>query len=109
MNKITINGKTYLSSGNISIVNGTVIMDSEKFSTDEKIINISIEGDMNTLEVDCCDKVSIKGEVGRVSTVSGDIECGNVNGGISSVSGDVRCGNVGGSISTVSGDVKHVK
>lgn len=106
MNRITINGKTYSSSGNISVINGKVIMDGGEFTTEDKIINIHVEGDMNTLEVDCCDKVTVNGEVGRVSTVSGDIECRNVNGGVSSVSGDVRCGNIGGNVSTVSGDVK---
>lgn len=51
--------------------------------------------------------LSIAGSVGgSVSTVTGDVECLQVDGSISSTSGDIECnGSVGSFIKTVSGDV----
>jgi hypothetical protein len=45
--------------------------------------------------------------VGSIETVSGDVNCLDVQNGIQTVSGDVHCAMVGGSVETVSGNVKH--
>lgn len=102
---ITINGSRY-SGTNISVINGKVIVDGVEVTPDDKAIYIKVEGDIELLKVDVCDELSIKGDVGNASSVSGDM-CisGNVTGNVSNVSGDVYCGTVTGSVSTVSGDI----
>jgi hypothetical protein len=109
MSTVVINNNTY-SGNNIVISKGKVIIDGKDVTPDSKEININIQGDINELKVDACDKLSVTGNVKNVSTKSGDIDItGNVEGSIQTMSGDVDCGNVGGSISTMSGDVKHRK
>lgn len=98
---ITLNGKTFM---------GKVIsikIDDQVITTEEKNINISIQGDVDSLHVDACSKLDVTGNVKKLSTTSGDIKIGgNVEGGITSVSGDVTIkGNITGNIQTVSGDV----
>ena len=107
MSTITINGNTY-SGNSIVVTNGKVVINGKDVTPDSKEINISVEGNIEELKVDACNKVEITGDVSNVKTQSGDVEIsGNVTGSIQTMSGDVDCGNVGGSISTMSGDVKH--
>jgi hypothetical protein len=102
---IRVNGKTYYGNS-ITIVNGNVKIDGKLVDTeDAKQISIEVNGNVEKLSVDACEFVSVKGNAGAISTISGDVRCGNVSGSVSSVSGDVSCGRVGGSVSTVSGDV----
>lgn len=107
MNNISINGTKY-QGNNIVVSNGKVIIDGKDFTPDTKQINISVEGNIEELNVDTCDKVTVTGNVKHIFTTSGDVDVnGNVAMGIQTVSGDVDCGDVSGSISTVSGSVKH--
>lgn len=107
MGKVTINGVTY-SGNNVTIVNGKVIIDGDDFTPDFKNIEIIIEGNIDKLKVDSCDKIMVNGTVGEVKSVSGDIEIlGNVEGNVTTTSGDVKCGNINGSVKTISGDIKH--
>ncbi len=109
MSTVTINGKTY-SGNNIVVSNNKVIVDGKDITPDSKQININVEGNITDLKVDCCDKISIKGNVGSANSSSGDISIdGNVSGGVQTMSGDIKCGNIGGSVSTMSGDIKNVK
>lgn len=105
---ININGKTYRGN-NVAIINGRVLIDGKEVSNQSPgpRIDIVVHGNLETLQVDCCDKVKVDGSVGSLSTVSGDVSCGDVSGDISAVSGDVACGNVQGNISTVSGDIRR--
>ena len=126
MSVISINGKTYYGNS-ISITNGKVYIDG-KVSSDEndKVITISVDGDLDSIVADHCNKIEIRGNVriiknssgdisisdkvlGDVSTQSGDIECGDVQGNVETQSGDVKCGIVNGSVSTVTGDIKNKK
>lgn len=111
MGTVNVNGTIIqTNNGSITISNGRVIVDGKDVTPDSKVITISVEGNIEKLRVDSCEKVQVTGQCGTVSTTSGDIEIeGDVSGSVSSVSGDVDCRNVGGSISTVSGDVKHKK
>lgn len=119
-----INGKS-IQGSNIVIINGKVIVDGKGVQSDDKIINITIEGNVEKMDVDVCNTISVKGEVNDVQTKSGDIEVhGNVKGSVSSMSGDVEiggdvggnasstsgdiiCKNVSGNVSTMSGDITH--
>jgi hypothetical protein len=106
MSSITVNGKNYVGSS-VTIMNGKVIVNGKEVTPeDSKVITINIEGDVEELNVDVCEKITIKGNVKNIQTSSGDVECNNITGSIQSSSGDIECGDVGGSIQTSSGDVK---
>lgn len=109
MSRININNRTY-SGNSVVITNGKVIVDGKDVTPEknEREINIIIEGNIDDLNVDACNKLSVNGNVGSVKTLSGDVDVdGYVSGSVSTMSGDVDCGNVNGSVSTMSGDIKH--
>lgn len=90
----------------IVISNGKIIIDGKDVTPEGKTINISIEGDVDNISVDMCNKFEVKGNVNSIVSTSGDIECGDVTGNIECTSGDIECNNVGGNVETTSGDVK---
>lgn len=111
MNVCLVNEKKYEfpDGASIRIIDEDVYINEKKFiegkGFTEKVINITIEGNVNELETGCA-KATINGNCGCVKSGSGDITVhGNVNGGISTGSGDVVCGDVAGNIKTGSGDV----
>lgn len=122
---ITIGNVTY-HGNNISIINGRVIIDGKDVTPDGKQITINVTGDIQELNVDSCDKVTVTGNVGSLKTSTGDVEVdgnvgslntstgdvevnGNVEGDLESQNGDISCQNVGGSVSTKNGDIKYRK
>lgn len=109
MGSITINGNSYVGNS-IVVSNGKVIIDSKDMTVDGKQINITINGNINDLKVDSCEKISVKGNVGSIKTTSGDVDIvGDVSGSVQTMSGDVDCSNIEGSVSTMSGDIKFRK
>lgn len=110
-NQISINGSAIVSgSKNITIVGNRIIVDGIDVTPDSKDINITVNGNIESLDVDCCDKINIVGAVAKVRTTSGDINIsGNVTGDVKSTSGDIKCGQISGSVKTVSGDIKNKK
>jgi hypothetical protein len=105
---ININGKSY-SGNNIVVNNNQVIIDGKNVTDehkDNKVINITVNGNLNVLDVDVAETVTVNGECGNVEVVNGNINCGNVKGGVKTVNGDVEAGYVEGGISTVNGDVE---
>jgi len=111
MNRIVINGVSITGGRSISVVGNKIIIDGRDVDLPEvKQINIVVEGSVERLDVDVCQKISVAGNAGSVTTQSGDVDIsGNVTGSIQTMSGDVSCDNVEGSISTMSGNVKHRK
>ena len=112
MNTVVINGKTMRVNGTVSIINGKVLCNGKPIedldSIEEKVINISINGDVEKIDVDACDRIEVTGKVDYIKTMSGDIEVhGDVTGDVETMSGDIDCGNVGGNASTMSGDVRR--
>lgn len=104
---VTINGVSYVGN-NVKIINGKVIVDGKDMTPDAKNITIHVDGDISSLNVDICEKLSITGNVNNVKTVSGDVNIGgNVGENVKTVSGDVKCGNISGKVTTVSGDIKN--
>ncbi len=127
MASVTINGITY-SGNNVVVVNGKVIIDGREAKMDviKSNITINIEGNIEKLEADYCEKIIVKGDVNTlhstsgnidiqgnvtntVNTISGDIECNDVGGNVNSTSGDINCHDIKGSVKTLSGDIKHRK
>ena len=73
-------------------------------------ININIEGSLERLEVDYCEKITITGDCKRVKTNSGDISVGgDVAGDVHTNMGDVDCGNVEGDVHTNMGNIRYNK
>lgn len=126
MTTITINQKSF-QGRNIVINNGKVVIDGKDVTPDGKEINISVVGNIETINADACTKIEVKGDVRSVKTMSGDVEVtgnvtdsatstsgdvevgGSVGGNVKTMSGDVDCGDIKGDVSTMSGDIKHRK
>ena len=112
MTSISVNGTMYQSNNiTVSNINGKrrVIINGNDVTPDDKQIDIRIQGDVNIVDISACDTVTISGDVKKVSTASGDIKCGNVDGEVKTMSGDITCGSVGGNVKTMSGDVKIIR
>jgi hypothetical protein len=107
MSTIRINNNSYVGNS-VTITNGKIIVNGKDVTPDSKTITINVEGNIDSLTVDACEKVTITGNANKVKTMSGDVDIkGDVTDSVSTMSGDVDCGNIGGSISTMSGDIKH--
>ena len=123
-----INGRVYknISGRNITIERGQIIVDGKPIEdwndSNEKEINITIEGNVEELYAQCVGTITVNGDTknvktgsgdvtvtgyvrGNIHTGSGDVRCGNVEEDITTGSGDVHCGNVGGRVTTMSGDI----
>ena len=105
---IIINNKSY-SGSNVTIRENKVIVDGVDQTPNDKVITISIDGDVNQLNIDHCEKLNIVGNVGYVRSGSGDINCTNITGGAQTGSGDVECETINGNVQTGSGNVKSDK
>ena len=103
--KISINGIS-IEGSDISIVNGTVIVNGKELEIETKVINIQVIGDVESIDGNA-NTITVTGSCDRVSTMSGSVHCGNVNGDIKTMSGNVTCENVSGKIKTMSGDISH--
>jgi len=107
LNTVIINGVTYTGHGSITVVNGRVTIDGKDVTPDAKEVHIEVNGNVESLSVDACRAINVAGNVGDLSTQSGDVKCGDVAGSVQTMSGDVRCGAVRGSVKTMSGDITH--
>jgi len=109
MNTIRINGVTITAGRNITVNNNRVFVDGKDVTPDAKDIRIEVSGNVERLDVDACNTVTVTGDVESVITQSGDVDVGGAIGGsVQTMSGDVDCGgSIAGSVSTISGDVKH--
>ena len=110
MNSVTINGRTIVSSGSITISNGQIIIDGQSVDglENEKTININIEGPVESLIIDNATKISVVGNVHELTSKNGNIEVtGNVTGNVENKNGNVDCGNVGGDVNTKNGNIRH--
>lgn len=109
MASVSINDIMYAGKS-VIITRGKVIIDGNVIETNDKVINIVVTGDVESIEVDCCDKIKVTGNVGTVKTQTGDVKVeGNVTESVLTQTGDVSCGNVGGNVKTQVGDIKYKK
>lgn len=100
---VDIDGRTF-TGRNISINGDRVVVDGvEQDGQLVGNISITVNGDVESIASGSGD---IKAQsVGKVSTGSGDVECGDVSGSVTTGSGDIKCGRISGSASTMSGDI----
>jgi cytoskeletal protein CcmA (bactofilin family) len=106
---IIVNGKNYGSGTNVRVANGKVYIDDKiQESSDDKNINIQINGDIESLNVDICDKIIVQGNVDNVETTNGNVQVdGIVLGNVKTTNGSVKIGgSVQGEVSTVNGSIK---
>lgn len=103
---ININGSSY-KGRNVSIVGGKVIIDGKHINTeDQKQITIVVEGDLESLDVDYCESIEVRGDANRVEFTSGSLDCRDVKGGVEMTSGKVFVkGNITGDIKSMSGNI----
>ena len=123
-----VNGIRY--NGNkIQITNGKVIIDGKKIDTgDAKEIKIEVHGDIDLLDVDVCNYVTVDGNVGDVNVSQGDVTIkgsamdkvtnhqgninigGDLNGDAKNSMGNIKAnGNIYGKPKTSMGDIKGEK
>lgn len=96
--------------GSMVINGGKIIVDGKPLNEldqeDEKVINITIEGSVERLEVEVCSNITVKGDAHRVHTHCGDIDItGNVSGDVHTNCGSISCGNVEGDCHTNMGSI----
>ncbi|KNH06761.1 Phage protein [Candidatus Burkholderia brachyanthoides] len=105
---ITISGVTYYSVNSVSVRGKRMIVDGQDVTVDDAPrITIEVHGNIETLQCDNCDTATIRGEVGSVTTASGNVQCGDVRGSVRTASGNVNCGDIGGEAKTASGNVSQ--
>lgn len=106
-NNVTINGRVVVGDvcGSLQITGGRVIINGKDVTPDAKEISITIEGDVQALDVDVCNQVTVNGSAGRVKTGTGNVKCGDVSGNVTTNTGYIRCKSVAGSVSTNTGDI----
>jgi DUF4097 and DUF4098 domain-containing protein YvlB len=89
---ISINGVSFKGKV-LQIKDNKVYVDGElhPVSNDAKTINISVNGDLNSLEVDVCEHIEVSGNVTELQTVNGDVTVeGQVEGNVKTVNGDIK-------------------
>lgn len=118
---INKNGRTIIVNGdfvrrktiNTMVINGgKILVDGKPLSEldreDERVINITIEGDVERLEIDSCTKVEVQGDAHRIKTSCGDIEIhGDVDGDVHTNMGSITCGDVSGDCHTNMGSINR--
>lgn len=105
-NKSTIKSTTISNSKSVVIKNGRVWIDGQEVGAAEKVINVNITGDVDKIDVDYCNQLTVTGNCNSLSTVSGDVKVeGDIAKNVETTSGDVRAREIGGNVKTISGDV----
>lgn len=106
---IIINGKKY-NGNNLTIKGDQVYIDGKLAEDyeDGKNIYITVDGNVDNLEVDNCNDLKITGDAGYVTSKNGNIDIGgNVAGDVINKNGNIKCGNVGGDVENKNGNVRH--
>jgi hypothetical protein len=108
---VTIGNKVF-TGNNVTISDNRIIIDGKDVTNqlpDQKEYHIQIDGNIEKLECEVCQKITVNGTVKNIKTLSGDVECKDVLGSIQTMSGNIDCENINGSVSTMSGNIKYKK
>ena len=114
MSKIIRGGNAFEVQGSLSMINGKwydgtgqeIDMNNLAGLKEAKTINITIEGDVERLEVDCCSSITVNGNVRKVNTGSGSITCKDIDGDAHTGSGSIHAENIIGDAKTGSGNIR---
>lgn len=108
MARIVVNGKNVTVGRSVVISGGKVIVDGTDITPDTKEISITVEGDVESLDVEACGTVQVNGNTGPVRSQAGNIRIGgDVHGDVKSQAGSIVCGNVSGNVKTLAGSITH--
>lgn len=101
--EINISGNVFKGK-HVHIIDNKVIIDGVTQDIElSTTINITVQGDVGRME-NKHGKVTAQ-NVGSVTTQTGDVNCGNVDGSVRTMSGDIFCKKIGGSATTMSGNI----
>ena len=90
----------------ISIINNKIFVDGKEIETEEKVINIIVEGNLDKLEVDCCNSIKVNGVTKDVEVSNGNISInGDVKGNINNINGNIIAKAINGNCKTTNGDI----
>ena len=90
----------------ISIINNKIFVDGKEIETEEKVINIIVEGNLDKLEVDCCNSIKVNGVTKDVEVSNGNITInGDVKGNVNNINGNIITKAINGNCKTTNGDI----
>ena len=90
----------------ISIINNKIFVDGKEIETEEKVINIIVEGNLDKLEVDCCNSIKVNGVTKDIEVSNGNIAIsGDVKGNVNNVNGNIIAKVINGNCKTKNGDI----
>ena len=96
-NTIIINGITYEGGSTILVKgNGTTTVDGKPLqgTEDSKLISITIQGNVDTLEVHACHDITVNGDIHSLNVKAGNVKCESVTGSVKSSAGTVTIGSI---------------
>ena len=108
-NSVNINGNTYTvpSGSSITIEGDKVTIGSQTVCIEDKIINITVMGDVGTA-MSTSGQIKVTGNSGNIQSTSGNVSVEGNADSINTVSGSVKVlGKVEGNIRTVSGSISR--
>ena len=90
----------------VSIINNKIFVDGKEIETEEKVINIIVEGNLDKLEVDCCNSIKVNGVTKDIEVSNGNITIsGDVKGNVNNVNGNIIAKTINGNCKTTNGDI----
>lgn len=106
-NSVSINDTVVVENAqSINMVNGEIYIDGNHVTVNSKVINLTILGNIDTLETRNCETVTVNGSAGSVSNSNGKVVItGDVTGNVNNSNGNINCGNVQGSVKTSNGNI----
>ena len=99
-------GNINIKGNNVSIINNKIFVDGKEIETEEKVINIIVEGNLDKLEVDCCNSIKVNGVTKDVEVSNGNISInGDVKGNVNNINGNIIAKVINGNCKTINGDI----
>lgn len=100
---------------NMTINNGKITIDGmsiEEWNNRNEIlvVNITINGDVESIEADSCDTISIKGNANNVISKNGNVSVsGNIKGNAESKNGNITANTIQGNAETKNGNIYRTR
>ena len=99
-------GNINIKGDNVSIINNKIFVDGKEIGTEEKEINIIVEGNLDKLEVDCCNSIKVNGVTKDVEVSNGNITIsGDVKGNVNNINENIIAKVINGNCKTTNGDI----
>ena len=92
MGTVSINGKTY-TGNNVTITGDSVYIDGklhDDSNDDSKTINVVVNGDLDSIEVETCNRITVNGDSKFINSKNGNIHASNVFGNIETKNGNIN-------------------